>query len=102
MLFPKPRSWPSSRSLWCKKVAEKRGSVEVSKAYLDYLYSEEAQDIIASFNNRVHNETIKAKYAENFPEVRLIRVEDVFGSWEEANKTHFAEGGVLDQVFTGK
>nr|WP_321455729.1 thiosulfate ABC transporter substrate-binding protein CysP [uncultured Cohaesibacter sp.] len=85
-----------------QKVAEKRGSVEVSKAYLDYLYSEEAQDIIASFNNRVHNETIKAKYAENFPEVRLIRVEDVFGSWEEANKTHFAEGGVLDQVFTGK
>lgn len=84
-----------------KKVAEKRGSVEVSKAYLDYLYSEEAQDIIASFNNRVHNETIKAKYADNFPEVRLIRVEDVFGSWDEANKTHFAEGGVLDQVFTG-
>ena len=84
-----------------KKVAEKRGSVEVSKAYLDYLYSEEAQDIIASFNNRVHNETIKAKYANNFPEVRLIRVEDVFGSWDEANKTHFAEGGVLDQVFTG-
>nr|WP_321482686.1 thiosulfate ABC transporter substrate-binding protein CysP [uncultured Cohaesibacter sp.] len=84
-----------------KKVAEKRGSVEVSKAYLDYLYSEEAQDIIASFNNRVHNETIKAKYADNFPKVRLIRVEDVFGSWDEANKTHFAEGGVLDQVFTG-
>ncbi|WP_319497941.1 thiosulfate ABC transporter substrate-binding protein CysP [uncultured Cohaesibacter sp.] len=85
-----------------QKVAEKRGSVDVSKAYLDYLYSEEAQDIIASFNNRVHNETVKAKYAANFPEVHLIRVEDVFGSWEEANKTHFAEGGVLDQVFTAK
>lgn len=85
-----------------KKVADSRGSTEVSKAYLDYLYSKEGQEIIASFNNRVHNPEVKAANADRFPEVRLLTVEDVFGSWEEAKKIHFSDGGVLDQVFTGR
>lgn len=84
-----------------EKVAKKRGTFEVAKAYLEYLYSEEGQEIVVSFNNRVHHPDVKAKYAEKFPEVRLIRVEDVFGSWQEAKDTHFAEGGVMDQVFKG-
>ncbi|MEM9629849.1 MAG: thiosulfate ABC transporter substrate-binding protein CysP [Pseudomonadota bacterium] len=84
-----------------EKVAKKRGTLEVSKAYLDFIYSEEGQEIVASFNNRVHHPAVKAKHADRFPEVRLIRVEDVFGSWKEAQETHFGDGGVLDQVFTG-
>ncbi len=83
-----------------EKVAKKRGSLDVSKAYLDYLYSKEGQEIVASFNNRVHHPEVKAKYADKFPEVRLIRVEDVFGGWQQAKDTHFKEGGTLDQVFT--
>ncbi len=84
-----------------EKVAKKRGTLEVSKAYLDYLYSEEGQEIVASFNNRVHHPAVSAKYADAFPDVRLIRVEDVFGGWKQAQETHFGDGGVLDQVFTG-
>ncbi|AJY47977.1 thiosulfate ABC transporter substrate-binding protein CysP [Martelella endophytica] len=80
------------------KVAEERGTEEISKAYLEYLYSEPGQEIIASFNNRVHNPEVVAKYADKFPEVKLVTVEDVFGGWEQANETHFADGGVLDQL----
>ncbi|WP_417694807.1 thiosulfate ABC transporter substrate-binding protein CysP [Roseibium sp.] len=85
-----------------EKVAKQRGSLDVSKAYLDYLYSKEGQEIIVSFNNRVHNEEVKAANADRFPDVRLVTVEDVFGSWAEAKETHFSDGGVLDQVFNAR
>ncbi|TCT34727.1 thiosulfate ABC transporter substrate-binding protein CysP [Martelella mediterranea] len=80
------------------KVAERRGTEGVSKAYLEFLYSKQGQEIIASFNNRVHNPEVKAEYADKFPDVKLVTVEDVFGGWEQANETHFADGGVLDQI----
>ncbi|WP_109467993.1 thiosulfate ABC transporter substrate-binding protein CysP [Albibacillus kandeliae] len=82
-----------------QKVAEERGTTDVAKAYLEFLYSKEAQEIIASFNNRVHNPEVVAATADQFPEVRLITVEDVFGSWAEAQETHFGDGGTLDKVF---
>ena len=82
-----------------QKVAEERGTTDVAKAYLEFLYSKEAQEIIASFNNRVHNPEVVAATADQFPEVRLITVEDVFGSWAEAQETHFGDGGTLDEVF---
>ena len=84
------------------KVAKQRGTEEVSKAYLEFLYTKQGQEIVASFNNRVHNEEVKAEYADKFPEVKLITVEDVFGGWEAANETHFADGGVLDQIQSGR
>ena len=80
------------------KVAKQRGTEEVSKAYLEFLYTKQGQEIVASFNNRVHNPEVKAEYADKFPDVKLITVEDVFGGWEAANETHFADGGVLDQI----
>ncbi|WBU59501.1 thiosulfate ABC transporter substrate-binding protein CysP [Paracoccus albus] len=82
-----------------RKVADERGTTDVAEAYLNFLYSKEAQEIIASFNNRVHNEEVVEATAEQFPEVRLVTVEDVFGGWEEANETHFSDGGTLDKVF---
>ena len=82
-----------------RKVAEAQGNVDVSEAYLDFLYSTEAQEIIASFNNRVHDPDVVAATADQFPEVRLVTVEEVFGSWTEAQETHFGDGGTLDQVF---
>lgn len=82
-----------------KRVAKARGTTDVAKAYLDFLYSVDAQEIIASFNNRTHHPEVVARHADRFPKVRLIKVEDVYGSWEEANKTHFAAGGVLEQIF---
>jgi sulfate transport system substrate-binding protein len=82
------------------KVADARGSRAVGEAYLDFLYSKEAQEIIAGFNNRVHHPEVVAATADKFPEVRLITVEEVFGSWAEAQETHFGDGGTLDQVFS--
>jgi sulfate/thiosulfate transport system substrate-binding protein len=80
-------------------VADKRGSRAVATAYLEFLYTEEAQTIIASFYNRVHNPAVVAATAAQFPDVRLVTVEDVFGGWAQAQKDHFVEGGLLDQVF---
>lgn len=82
-----------------RKVAEAQGNVDVSEAYLEFLYSTEAQEIIASFNNRVHDPDVVAATADQFPEVRLVTVEEVFGSWAEAQEAHFGDGGTLDQVF---
>ncbi|MFV0244620.1 MAG: thiosulfate ABC transporter substrate-binding protein CysP [Qingshengfaniella sp.] len=82
-----------------RKVAEAKGTVAVAEAYLDFLYSTEAQEIIASFNNRVHDPEVIAATAEQFPEVRLVTVEDVFGGWDAAQETHFSDGGTLDQIF---
>ena len=81
------------------KVADARGSRAVAEAYLNYLYSPEGQDVIASFYNRVHDEAVTAKYAAQFPATRLVTVEDVFGGWEKVQAEHFAEGGLLDKVF---
>lgn len=81
------------------KVADARGSRAIAEAYLNYLYSPEGQDVIASFFNRVHDEAVTAKYAAQFPEVRLVTVEDVYGGWEKVQAEHFAEGGLLDKVF---
>jgi sulfate/thiosulfate transport system substrate-binding protein len=80
------------------RVAEKRGTVEVANAYLSFLYTKEGQEILASFNNRVHQPDVVAANAEKFPEVELVTVEDVFGGWANAMETHFASGGVLDEL----
>ncbi|SFZ85671.1 sulfate transport system substrate-binding protein [Devosia enhydra] len=81
------------------KVAEQRGSTEIAKAYLDFLYTAEGQEILASNYNRVHDEAVIAAHAESFPEVRLVTVEDVFGGWDRVSAEHFADGGLLDKVF---
>ncbi|EPY02576.1 thiosulfate ABC transporter substrate-binding protein CysP [Magnetospirillum fulvum] len=83
------------------KVAEKRGSRKIASAYLGYLYSDEAQDILAKNYNRVSNPKIAEKYKAQFPNVRLYTVE-LFGGWDNIRKIHFAEGGILDQVFEKK
>jgi sulfate transport system substrate-binding protein len=82
------------------KVAGDNGTEDLAKAYLEFLYTKEAQEIIARFNNRVHDPEVVAATAAQFPEVRLIKVEDVFGSWQEAEETHFRDGGTLDKIFT--
>lgn len=80
-------------------VVDKRGSRDLAKAYLDYLYTPEAQRIIATYGNRVRDETVVAEFAEQFPEIRLVTVEDVFGGWQKITEDHFAEGGILDQLY---
>lgn len=84
------------------KVADKRGTRDVSKAYLDFLYSEAAQEVLAKFSNRVHHPAVLERHKASYPAVRLVKVEDVFGGWEKATKEHFAEGGILEEVFVGR
>ena len=80
------------------RVAEARGTSEVARDYLNFLYSTEGQEILASFNNRVHDPAVVEANAERFPEVELVTVEDVFGGWQAAQETHFASGGTLDEL----
>ncbi|MDM7980759.1 MAG: thiosulfate ABC transporter substrate-binding protein CysP [Rhizobium sp.] len=81
------------------KVADAKGSQELSKKYLDFLYSPEGQKIAADFGHRVHDETIAAEYKDQFPEIRLVTVEDVFGGWAKVSEEHFAEGAILDGIY---
>jgi sulfate transport system substrate-binding protein len=81
------------------KVAKKHGTQAAAKAYLDYLYSDEGQDIAARNFYRPRNQAIAAKYAANFSQLKLVTIDDEFGGWTKAQKTHFADGGVFDQIY---
>jgi sulfate/thiosulfate-binding protein len=81
------------------KNAEKNGTTEVAQAYLKYLYSPEAQEIEAQNFYRPRDPAVAAKYAANFSHLKLFTVEQEFGGWTKAQKTHFADGGVFDQLY---
>ncbi|HEY5079668.1 MAG TPA: sulfate ABC transporter substrate-binding protein, partial [Opitutaceae bacterium] len=75
-------------------VAERRGTAAVAKAYLEYLYSDEGQEIAARNFYRPRSAAVAARYAAVFPKLKLFTVDQVFGGWAQAQKTHFADGGV--------
>ena len=81
------------------KVVDRHGTRKVAEAYLAYLYSPEGQEIAAKNHYRPVDEATAAKYASLFPKVQLFTVEQVFGGWASAQKTHFADGGVFDQIY---
>ncbi len=84
------------------KVVDKRGTRAVAEAYLAYLYSPEAQEIAARNFYRPRDAQIAKKYAANFATVKLFTIDEVFGGWAKAQKEHFAEGGVFDQIYSAK
>ncbi len=77
----------------------KRGNKEVAKAYLDFLWTPQGQEIAAQNYLRPRNQTVFAKYAAQFPAMKLYTVEKVFGSWEKAQQQHFADGGTFDKIY---
>lgn len=81
------------------KVTEKRGTTEVAKAYLEYLYSEEGQEIAATNYYRPRNEAILEKYKDQFPKIELFTIDEVFGGWKKAQETHFEDGGIFDEIY---
>jgi len=81
------------------KVVDKRGTRAVAQAYLEYLYSEEGQEIIARNFYRAHSPLAVAKYENQFPEINLFTIDEVFGGWQKAHKAHFADGGVFDKIY---
>ncbi|MGQ3674365.1 sulfate ABC transporter substrate-binding protein [Xanthobacter sp. TB0139] len=84
------------------KVVDKRGSRELATEYLGFLYSPAGQEVAAKANHRVVNPEVAAKYKDQFPEVRLVKVEEVFGGWPKVQKEHFGSDGKLDQLFSAR
>lgn len=80
------------------KVADKHGTRAVAQAYLDYLYSPEGQEIAAKNFYRPRLEAVAQKHASTFPKLELFTIDEVFGGWQKAQKTHFSDGGVFDQI----
>ncbi|MCE1169757.1 sulfate ABC transporter substrate-binding protein [Azovibrio restrictus] len=80
------------------KVVDKKGTRKVAQAYLEYLYSEEGQEIAARNYYRPTLEKVGKKYASQFPKVKLFTIDEAFGGWSKAKATHFADGGVFDQI----
>ena len=84
------------------KVVDKKGTRDVAKAYLEYLYTPEGQEIAARHSYRPRLEAVAKKHASSFPRINLITIDDVFGGWLKAQKTHFADGGVFDLIYQPK
>ena len=84
------------------KVVDARGSRDIAKAYLDFLYSSDGQRVAAERNHRVNDEAVAAEFADRFPEIRLVDVDTAFGGWDQVSAEHFAEGGLLDTVFVNQ
>jgi sulfate transport system substrate-binding protein len=81
------------------KVVDKRGTRKVAEAYLQYLYSDEGQEIAAKNYYRPVSEKAAKKYAAQYPKVKLFTIDEAAGGWTKAQKAHFADGGVFDQIY---
>jgi sulfate transport system substrate-binding protein len=81
------------------KVVDKRKTRAVATAYLEYLYSEEGQEIAAQNYYRPTLDSVAKKYEKSFPKVSLVKIDDVFGGWQKAQKTHFSDGGTFDEIY---
>jgi sulfate transport system substrate-binding protein len=81
------------------KVVDRRGTRKVATAYLEFLYSAEGQELAARHFYRPREAAVLAKYRHQFPAMNLITIDAVFGGWRKAQKTHFDDGGVFDQIY---
>ncbi|MDR0534257.1 MAG: sulfate ABC transporter substrate-binding protein [Verrucomicrobiales bacterium] len=82
-----------------EKTAAKHGTTEVAKAYIEYLYSDAGQELIAQHFYRPSNKAVLAKYEKNFPKVELVTIDSDFGGWKKAQSFYFGDGGVFDQIY---
>lgn len=81
------------------KNADKKGTREVAEAYLKYLYSEEGQTIAAKNYYRPTLDSVKTQFADQFPDIKLYTIDEVFGGWAEAQPKHFSDGGIFSQIY---
>lgn len=81
------------------KVVDRRGTRALAEAYLQYLYSPEGQEIAAKHHYRPRDQKVAARFAGTFANVKLFSIDEDFGGWQKAQKTHFADGGVFDQLY---
>lgn len=83
---------------WVDEVVKRHGTEELAKAYLNFLYTPEGQEIGASHYFRPRSEAIAKRHESDFPPIKLFTIDEVFGGWQQAQKTHFSEGGIFDQI----
>jgi sulfate transport system substrate-binding protein len=83
---------------WVDTVTRRKGTGEVARAYLEYLYSPEGQELAARHHFRPSDPEVLARHRAKFADLPLFTIAEKFGSWKKANDTHFAEGGVFDQI----
>ena len=76
-----------------------KGTRDAAEAYLKWLYSEEAQELIGKHFYRPRSGAALAKYGEQFPKIELVTIDGAFGGCANAQKTHFADGGIFDQIY---
>ena len=81
------------------RVAERKGTAAVARAYLEYLYSPEGQELAARHHYRPRDQRVAAKYAASFAPVKLFTIDEAYGGWDTAQKMHFADGGTFDQIY---
>lgn len=98
MVIPKTNILAEFPVAWVDKNVQANGTEKAAKAYLNWLYSPQAQTIITDYYYRVNNPEVMDKLKDKFPQTELFRVEDKFGSWPEVMKTHFTSGGELDKL----
>ncbi|REJ25688.1 MAG: sulfate transporter subunit [Bacillaceae bacterium] len=84
------------------KVVDKKGTREVAEEYLKYLYTEEGQELAAKHYYRPTLPKVAEKYKDTFPKLELFTVDELFGGWREAQKKHFDDGGIFDQIYQPK
>jgi sulfate/thiosulfate transport system substrate-binding protein len=80
-------------------VVDRRGSRAVAEAYVQYLYTPEGQEIAAKHHYRPRDTNVAAKYASSFANTTLFTIDELFGGWQKAQQTHFADKGVFDQIY---
>lgn len=85
------------------KVVDKHGTRKVAQAYLDYLYSDEGQTIVAQHHFRPRSAKVAQRFARQFPKIKTFTLDEIFGNWIRAQQVHFADGGLYDQIYkTGR
>ncbi len=99
VVYPSVSILAENPVVWVDKVVAKHSTQKLARAYLEYLYSPAGQDLAAQFSFRPTDRSVLARYPGRFPDLPLFSVPDVFGSWEKAQRVHFADGGVFDQIY---
>jgi sulfate transport system substrate-binding protein len=84
---------------WVDTVNRRKGTGKAAKAYLEYHYTKEGQELAAKHHFRPSDPAVAKEHAAEFPELKLFRLDEKFGSWKKANDAHFADGGIFDQIY---
>ncbi len=87
---------------WVDRNVERHHTEAVARAYLEYLYSDEGQELVAKYHFRPKSQAILAKYADRFPPLELFTVNEIAGNWRQAQQKHFSDGGIFDQIHQPK